>query len=114
LERSWRGSHQFPATGALRVSLSSTNLEQFAVDPRCSPKRVRDAHVANELANFSRCLWPAAARPCFPAPIGCPARCQRITVRGLRILSTSNTPGTRNRERVSTDSRSRSAVLGLR
>src|SRR5260370_35238300 len=26
-------------------------LEQFAVDPRCSPKRVRDAHVANELAN---------------------------------------------------------------
>src|SRR5260221_149725 len=37
-------------------------LEQFAMDSRCSPKRVRDAHVANELANVSRCLWPAAAR----------------------------------------------------
>ena len=37
-------------------------LEQFAVDPRCSPKRVRDAHVANELANVRRRLWPATAR----------------------------------------------------
>ena len=45
-------------------------LEQFAVDPRCSPKRVRDAHVANELANVRRCLWPATARSGFPAPIG--------------------------------------------
>jgi hypothetical protein len=45
-------------------------LEQFAVNPRCSPKRVRDAHVANELANVRRCLWPATARSRFPAPIG--------------------------------------------
>ena len=45
-------------------------LEQFAVDPRCSPKRVRDAHVANELANVRRCLWSATARSGFPAPIG--------------------------------------------
>jgi len=37
-------------------------LEQFAVDPRCSPKRVRGAHVANELPNVRRCLWPATAR----------------------------------------------------
>jgi hypothetical protein len=37
-------------------------LERFAVDPRCSPKRVRDAHVANELANVRRCFWPATAR----------------------------------------------------
>ncbi len=45
-------------------------LEQFAVDPWRSPKRVRDAHVANKLANVRRCLWPAAARSRFPAPIG--------------------------------------------
>src|SRR5262252_626044 len=45
-------------------------LEQFAVDPRCSPKRVRDAHVANELANVRRCLWSATDRSGFPAPIG--------------------------------------------
>src|SRR5258707_7552107 len=37
-------------------------LEQFAVDPRRSPKRVRDAHVVNELANVRRCLWPAGHR----------------------------------------------------
>ncbi len=45
-------------------------LEQFAVDPRCSPKRVRDTHVANELANVRRCLWPATVRSRFPAPVG--------------------------------------------
>jgi hypothetical protein len=37
-------------------------LEQFAVDPRCSPKRVCGAHVANELANVRRFLWPATVR----------------------------------------------------
>src|SRR5213592_2474410 len=45
-------------------------LEQFAVDPRCSPQRVRDAHVTNELANVRRCLWSATARSGFPAPVG--------------------------------------------
>src|SRR5262249_9579312 len=45
-------------------------LEQFAVDPRRSPKRVRDAHVANKLANVRRCLRPASAWSGFPAPIG--------------------------------------------
>src|ERR1700751_3493301 len=44
-------------------------LEQFAVDPWRSPKRVSDAHVTNELANVRRCLWPATARSQFPAPI---------------------------------------------
>src|SRR5262249_42760842 len=45
-------------------------LEQFAVDPRCSPKRVRDAHIAYEPTNIRRYLWPAPARSGFPAPIG--------------------------------------------
>jgi hypothetical protein len=44
-------------------------LEQFAVDPRCSPKRVRDAHIANEAANARRCRRPTTARSGFPAPI---------------------------------------------
>src|SRR6516164_2832346 len=48
----------------------NAKLEQFAVDPRCSPNRVHGAHVANELANVRRCLWPATARSGFPAPIG--------------------------------------------
>src|SRR6266513_798417 len=59
--------HVFCHTG---LSDIDAKLEQFAVDPRCSPKRVRDAHVANELANVCRCLWPATARSGFPAPIG--------------------------------------------
>src|SRR5258708_1381178 len=45
-------------------------LAQFALDPRCSPKRVRDAHVANELANVRRGLWSATNRSGFPAQIG--------------------------------------------
>ena len=45
-------------------------LEQFAVDPRCSPKRVRDAHIAYELTNIRRYLWPATTWSGFPAPIG--------------------------------------------
>jgi len=32
-------------------------LEQFAVDPRCSPHRVRDTHLANEQANVCKYLW---------------------------------------------------------
>lgn len=45
-------------------------LEQFAVDPRCSPKGIREAHVANELTYVRWRLWPATARLGFPAPIG--------------------------------------------
>src|SRR6266851_3674428 len=44
-------------------------LEQFAVHPWRSPKRVSDAHVTDELANVRRCLWPATARSRFPALI---------------------------------------------
>src|SRR5262249_32039686 len=40
-----------------------TELEQFAVDPSRSPKRVHDAHLANELTNVCWCLGPATARP---------------------------------------------------
>jgi hypothetical protein len=53
-------------------------MPSAAVRSNCSPppltalvpKRVRDAHVANELANVRRRLWPATARSRFPAPIG--------------------------------------------
>src|SRR5262249_31200106 len=45
-------------------------LEQFAMNARCSPKRVRNTHVSDELTNLQRCLWSATARSRFPAPIG--------------------------------------------
>src|SRR5262249_40892508 len=45
-------------------------LEQFAMNPRCTPKRVRDTHGSNELTNLQRRLWSATPRPRSPAPIG--------------------------------------------
>src|SRR6195256_2364151 len=45
-------------------------LEQFAMNPRCTPKRVLNTHVSNELTNLQRSLWSATARSRFPAPIG--------------------------------------------
>jgi hypothetical protein len=45
-------------------------LEQLAVYPRCAPRRICDAHLANEAATVCRCLRPATARSGFPAPIG--------------------------------------------
>jgi hypothetical protein len=38
------------------------------VDAWRSPQRVRDAHLANQLADVRRCLWSTAARSRFPAP----------------------------------------------
>src|SRR5438132_6166544 len=34
-----------------------TEHENFTVDPRCTPKWVRNAHVSNELTNLKWCLW---------------------------------------------------------
>src|SRR5262249_48729112 len=44
-------------------------FEQFAVNPWCSPQRVSNAHLENEVANVRRCLWPTAARSRSPAPV---------------------------------------------
>ena len=40
------------------------------MDPRCTPKRVCNTHVSNELTNLQRCLRSATACSRFPAPIG--------------------------------------------
>ena len=53
-----------------RGSDVNSELEQFAVYPRGAPKRICDAHLANEMANVRRCRWPATARSGFPAPKG--------------------------------------------
>ena len=37
-------------------------LEEFTVDARCAPERVRDAHVADELSDLMRRPRPATAR----------------------------------------------------
>ena len=59
-----------PVVIAFKAATSTIPVVAFMLDPWRSPKRVRDTHVANELANVRRCLWPAAVRSRFPAPIG--------------------------------------------
>jgi len=44
------------------------------MDPRRSPQRVGEAHLADQPANFQRHRWSAAAASRFPAPIRSEAR----------------------------------------
>src|SRR6267154_2458124 len=45
------------------------NLEKLAMDPRCSPQRINDAHLADKLAYFYRHGRSSAAVLRFPSPI---------------------------------------------
>src|SRR5882724_6414932 len=45
-------------------------LEEFAMDPRRTPERVCDAHVANELAYLQWLFRPPTAWSRFPTPVG--------------------------------------------
>src|ERR1035437_9126493 len=51
-----------------RLSDLEVELEQFTVNARCAPERVRPAHLANERAQLSRDLRSAntVARPLAP------------------------------------------------
>jgi hypothetical protein len=55
--------------GDRRLPNIDAKLEEFAIDPGCPPKRIRDTHLSNELPNLQLCLWPATLRSRFPAPI---------------------------------------------
>src|SRR6202048_1401946 len=44
-------------------------LKQLSVDPRRSPQRIGNAHLADKLAYLQRNCWPATPRFRFPAPI---------------------------------------------
>src|SRR5580700_10208104 len=43
--------------------------EELAVDPRCTPKRIRNTYVSNELTNLQWLLRSATSCSRFPAPI---------------------------------------------
>src|SRR5262245_25348711 len=55
--------------GNRRLPDIDAKLKEFAMDPGCAPKRVRDTHLSNELPNLQPCLWPAALRSRLPPPI---------------------------------------------
>ena len=43
-------------------------LEEFSVNPGSAPEWIGQAHVADQLANFERHLWSAAATSRLPSP----------------------------------------------
>ncbi len=43
-------------------------LEELTVDPGRAPEGIGKAHVTDQLADFERHLWPAAARSRLPSP----------------------------------------------
>src|SRR5271169_6845508 len=55
--------------GNARLSGTDPGLEQLSVDPRRSPQRIGDAHLADRLAYLRRYSWSAARAPRLPAPI---------------------------------------------
>ena len=55
--------------GHAGLSDIDAELEEFSMDPRRSPQRIGNAHLANKLAYLKRNCWPATPRFRFPAPI---------------------------------------------
>src|ERR1700722_6283021 len=55
--------------GYARLSDIDAELEEFSMDPRRSPQRIGDAHLADKLAYLQRNCWPATPRFRFPSPI---------------------------------------------
>src|SRR3984893_15085190 len=58
--------HTFGHAGLADID---AKLEKLAMDPRCSPQRIGDAHLADKLAYFYRHGRSSAAVLRFPSPI---------------------------------------------
>ena len=55
--------------GDARLGDLKPELQQFAVDPRCSPKRILHAHLPDQRAEIRLDLRPPSPRTRFPAPV---------------------------------------------
>src|SRR6202030_2240756 len=55
--------------GHARLADIDAELKQLSVDPRRSPQRVGDAHLAEQLAYLCRYGWAATTTPEPPAPV---------------------------------------------
>src|SRR5580692_2899927 len=60
------------------------------MDPWRSPKRVGDAHLADQSAYFQRSCWPTTPRSRLPAPVQTEAR----------TVPFDDGPGPNNRKRI--------------
>src|ERR1039458_4829627 len=65
--RRWSSSFDH-ILGHARLSDVDAELEQLSVDPRRSPQRIGNAHLADKLAYLRRHSWSAATAPRLPAP----------------------------------------------
>src|SRR6202043_1396127 len=55
--------------GHAGLSDIDAELEEFAMDPRRSPQRIGNAHLADKLAYLRRYRWSAATAPRLPPPV---------------------------------------------
>src|SRR6266478_1408789 len=80
--------------GHAGLSDTDAELEEFSMDPRRSPQRIGNAHLADKLAYLQWNCGPATPRFRFPTQYNRkPARCHLTTFSGLTIASASRTPG---------------------
>src|SRR5260370_34468773 len=52
-----------------RLRNLDSNLQQFPMNARSTPARVSEAHLTDQIPNFSRHCWAAFATPTLPRPI---------------------------------------------
>src|ERR1700679_1437152 len=82
----WRVSSPGHVLGHAGLSDIDAELEEFSMDPRRSPHRIGNAHLADKLAYLGRDSWSAATAPRLPRQYNLnPARCRLITVSGFTI-----------------------------
>src|SRR3984885_2335290 len=55
--------------GHARLSDIDAELEEFSMDPRRSPQRIGNAHLADKLAYLRRYSWSAPTAPRLPPPV---------------------------------------------
>ena len=64
------------------------------MDPRRSPQRIGNPHLADKLAYLRRYSWSATTAPRLPPQYDLnPARCHLITVSGFTIVKAPSTFG---------------------
>src|ERR1700731_1301816 len=66
-----KASDEDIAIGPGHAGLSDIDaeLEEFSMDPRRSPQRIGNAHLADKLAYLSRYSWSAPTAPRLPPPV---------------------------------------------
>src|ERR1700692_1789367 len=65
----WRVSSLGHVLGHAGLSDIDAELEEFSMDPRRSPQRISNAHLADKLAYLRRYSWSATTTSRLPAPI---------------------------------------------